>query len=320
LSEKNRHRGHKKGTTLILRDSKKAVPDDLVNLKNMTRLTYFKIIRFKPGRLYFRLFTKLLIFLFIIPCLLITRPSHAQSKSYSICFGSYKNIKYAEEAISRLQKQNYDAFYRYVEVRGKGKFYRVYVGRFNSKEEAKTKAEQLINSGIMSSDYFINVLFGKDQTDLSEVKGKETHKILNDSAIEEDKELETKTREKTKPDILKIENPVYITDILFIKTQMGSEILHIYSNRLVVPDVSYIEGNNPQVVVDINDVVSIKKGLSEIDVNWKFIRTFRSHLYDNSNKLRIILDLVPEKDYSIEHFFYEKENILYLGVKEKDTE
>ena len=286
----------------------------------MIRDTYFKIIRFKLGRLYFRLFTKLLVFLFFIPCLLITGPSHAQTRSYSICVGSYKNINYATEAISRLKKQDYEAFYRHVDVQGKGKFYRVYVGKFNSREEARTNAEQLIDLGIISSDYFINVLFGKDQIDLSAVKDKETNEKLNDSVIEKDKEPETKTQENTKPDILKIENPIHIKDILFIKTQMGSEILHIYSNRLFVPDISSIEGENPQVVVDINDAVSVKKGLSKIDVNWKLIRKFRSHLYADSNKFRIILDLVPEKNYSIEHFFYEKENIFYLGLKEKDTE
>ena len=67
-----------------------------------------------------------------------------------------------------------------MEVQGKGKYYRVYVGKFNSKEEAKTKAEQLINLKIIS-DYFINVLTDKDQTDLSEGSSKENDKILNDS-------------------------------------------------------------------------------------------------------------------------------------------
>jgi len=207
-----------------------------------------------------------------------------------------------------------------VEVPGKGNFYRVYVGKFDSKEEAKTKADQLNKAGIIPSDYFINVLFGEDQNDLSEVKGKETDKILNDSLIEEDKEPEIKTQENTEPDISKIENPVNIKDILFIKTEMGGEILHIYSNRSFVPDISTVEGENPQVVIDINDVVSIKKGLSKIDVNWNLIRKFRSHLNGNSNKLRIILELAPEKNYSVEHFFNEKENIYYFGVKVKDNE
>ena len=228
-------------------------------------------------------------------------------------------MKYAAEEISQLKKQDYNAFYRYVEIPGKGKYYRVYVGKFASKEEAKTKADELINLGIIS-DYFINVLFDEDQIEVSEVNGKETNRILNDSITEEDKGHKTKTQNNTNPDILKTENPIHITDILFIKKQLGSEILHIYSNRSFVPDISNIEGKNPQVVVDINDVVSVKKGLSKIDLNWKFIRKFRSHLYGNPNKLRIILDLAPEKEYSIEHFFYEKENIYYLAVKEKDTE
>ena len=285
----------------------------------MIRDTYLKIIRFIPGKLYFRLFTKLLIFLFFIPCLLITGKTHAQSRFYSIRFGSYKNIKYASEAILRLKKQDYNAFYRYVDVQGKGKYYRVYVGKFNSKEEAKKKANQLINLGIIS-EYFINVLFDKDQIDVPEVNGKETSNISKDSIIEMGTEAEIKTRESNKPDILKIENPIHIKDILFMKTQMGSEILYIYSNRLFVADISSIEGKNPQVIVDINDAVSIKEGLSKIDVNWNFIQKFRSHLYSDLNKLRIILDLAPDKAYSIEHFFNEKENIYYLGLNEKDTE
>jgi len=400
----------------------------------MTHDTYFKINRFKLGRLYFRLFTELLILLFFFSCLLITRPTHAQSKFYSIRFGSYKNIKYATEAISRLKKQDYNAFYRYDEVQGKEKYYRVYVGKFNSKKEAKIKADQLINLGIIS-DYFINVLFDTDQIDLSdseydtkryylhassfkkkrlaekevqriskhghrgiiseeniegeawfrvylgpfqnkteaqstgselkenkiisfyrlrktdqifknreqapssspfipleqiigtpgkniqtEVNGKETIKILKDLIIEENKELEIKPQENTQTDILQTENPVHINDILFIKTQMRSDILHIYSNRFFVPDISSLKGENPRVVVDIKDAVSVKKGLSKIDVNGNMIRRIRSHLNGNSSILRIILDLVPDKAYSTEQFYYKKENFYSLSVKEEDTE
>ncbi len=389
---------------------------------------------FKPGRLFSRYFKGFLTLLFFLPCLLITVQADAQSKFYSICFGSYKNKNYAAEAVSRLKEKDYDAFFEYEEVQGKGKYYRAYVGKFNSVAEAKRKADQLITLEIIP-DYFINTLFDEDQAELPDIdhdtesyslhvssfkkkslaekevrrfskpghraeiseemvngeiwfrvylgpfrnkaeaqaaaaelkkdkiisyyrlskrdqgsnekeQAKPSYSLIplepaaekleksnkakagvkadrsvsKESILEEYYNPETESHGNAIPDILKTENAIQIKDILFLKTQMNVEMLHIYSSRFFVADISFVQGENPQVVVDIKDAVPVKKGFSKIDVNGKIIRRIRSYFTGESGKFRIVLDLVPENDYSAEQFFYKKENILSLFVKRENTE
>lgn len=84
-------------------------------------------------------------------------PAYAQDNFFSILISSNKNINSAFEDISRLKKLGHDAFYRDDSIKGKGKWYRVYVGKYESKEEAKEEAERLKKKGLLS-DYSIKVV------------------------------------------------------------------------------------------------------------------------------------------------------------------
>jgi len=84
-------------------------------------------------------------------------PAYAQDKFFSILISSNKNINSAVEDISRLKKLGHDAFYRDDSIKGKGKWYRVYVGKYESKGEAKEEAKRLKKAGLLS-DYSIKAL------------------------------------------------------------------------------------------------------------------------------------------------------------------
>jgi len=56
-----------------------------------------------------------------------------------------------------LKKLGHNAFYRHEEVKGKGRYYRVYVERFKSREEAEKEAKVLKQLELIS-DYLIRVI------------------------------------------------------------------------------------------------------------------------------------------------------------------
>ncbi|MBW2610178.1 MAG: SPOR domain-containing protein [Deltaproteobacteria bacterium] len=72
------------------------------------------------------------------------------TKGYYLQVGSYKEKANAEKLAANLKASGQNAIYRYETVKGKGKFYRVYIDGFSSKGEALKKAKALKKSGIIS--------------------------------------------------------------------------------------------------------------------------------------------------------------------------
>lgn len=59
---------------------------------------------------------------------------------YTLQVGSHRTVAEAAEQVSTLKHEGLDAFYLEAKVRGKGTWYRVAIGLFNSKEQAETTA------------------------------------------------------------------------------------------------------------------------------------------------------------------------------------
>ncbi|MEJ2155691.1 MAG: SPOR domain-containing protein [Desulfobacteraceae bacterium] len=76
--------------------------------------------------------------------------SSANSTAVTIQVSSFKKQDEAEKEIVRLKSHGVDAKTRYESVPGKGMWYRVYVGRFQKKSEARTYAESLKAKGIIT--------------------------------------------------------------------------------------------------------------------------------------------------------------------------
>ena len=114
-----------------------------------------------------------------------------------------------------------------------------------------------------------------------------------------------------------LEESVSIRDITFRKAPNGMEVVFIHSNRFFKPVIFALEGRRPRLVVDIKGTSYIKQGLSTISVGGALIRQIRSHLSQDSKKLRIVLDLDPSKDFVTNQIFYDKNNIYSLEVIEE---
>ena len=85
--------------------------------------------------------------------------AHADTVTYSIHFGSYKNIENAEKEVTRLKRLGYNAFHRCETIKGKGKWYRAYIGRYGSRIMAKKEARALKEAGLIS--YFSTRALGR---------------------------------------------------------------------------------------------------------------------------------------------------------------
>ncbi len=81
----------------------------------------------------------------------------------SIQIGSFENLGQARKEKSRLKALGIDAFIRLEKVSGKGNWYRVYVGRFNTKRQALDYQWELKRKGIIHWSWIKRIRTTTDQ-------------------------------------------------------------------------------------------------------------------------------------------------------------
>ncbi|MFC1823331.1 DUF1566 domain-containing protein [Thermodesulfobacteriota bacterium] len=210
-----------------------------------------------------------------------------QKPFYAIQLAAFRTRQRTVNMVTRLTKSGYDAFYRHETVKGKGKWYRVYIDRFGSSQEANERAEELKQKGIFS-DYYIRLL-------------SYTH--------ENGRMASDHVPAKTAP-------PLVIKEIAFKPGEnKNEERVYIHANRLFVPLVFTLVGEKPRIVIDIKNTASVQKGQSTIPVNGLYIKRIRTHHDRRSGTLRVVLDHYPSRKYSVNQIFYKAENIYCVIVK-----
>ena len=85
-------------------------------------------------------------------------------------------------------------------------------------------------------------------------------------------------------------------------------------NRYAIPKVLTLEGDRPRIVLDIMDVLHWD-GEDKIPVNGRLIRQIRTYLHRDTDKLRIVLDLNPAKDYIINQTFNNPDRIYCIEIR-----
>ncbi|NIS62781.1 MAG: hypothetical protein GTO13_19400, partial [Proteobacteria bacterium] len=94
-----------------------------------------------------------IIFLILLLCCPFTDfvfSARVEESLYLIHVSSYRSRKSAEIEVSNLKKRGVQAFYRYESVKGKGKWFRIYIGTFENRQEAMEKGAELLRKGIIS--------------------------------------------------------------------------------------------------------------------------------------------------------------------------
>ena len=107
------------------------------------------------------------------------------------------------------------------------------------------------------------------------------------------------------------------TRVRSIRFQLGKEWENVFVDfdSFSIPVFFTLEGDKPRIVLDIKHV-SHWKGKRKIPVNGEYIQQIRTHLHKASEKLRIVLDLKPKKDYTVQQIYEMNANIYTIEVRE----
>ncbi len=106
---------------------------------------------------------------------------------------------------------------------------------------------------------------------------------------------------------------VRVSDIQVISEADGTDKILFLLKPFSDPKVFSIEEGNPRIVIDISNVRSWD-GRPTLAVNGHCIRQVRTHLHRAEKRLRIVLDLVPSRDYTASPVYYEGKGIYCITV------
>jgi len=85
------------------------------------------------------------------------------------------------------------------------------------------------------------------------------------------------------------------------------------------PQTMIVEGEKPRVVCDFFDAGLASDIDDSIEVNNGIVEKIRTGVHKwPKSKVRVVLDLTPERNYEVDQFFFEKENYYVLVVKAKE--
>jgi len=254
--------------------------------------------------------------LLIISCFsLWTQAVLAEKKVFGIQVAAFRHTHRAEKAVKALKEKGHAAFFRHEEIKDKGKWYRVYIARFASREMASDKARQLKQNGIIP-DYYIrpiaDIPIGERKGDPRDRKIKGAEKAQK--AVDQSSQPVARKPDRVfdGPD-----GPLVIRDITLHSREDLKETVLISVDRFFEPSVFALEKDKLRFVVDIKNVASVKKGLSKIPIKGTLIKRIRTHHHRGTHTFRVVLDLYPARNYDITQTFYNKENIYAIVVGEE---
>ena len=111
------------------------------------------------------------------------------------------------------------------------------------------------------------------------------------------------------------EMPKKITDIRVEVTQEGEEKVIFALNGFYPPKSFSIEGDQPRVVCDFFGTRLANSIINRTKVSGKFIQQIRIGIHKgNKPKIRVVLDLVPEKQYKVKQLFFKEDHVYTLIV------
>lgn len=247
---------------------------------------------------------------------------HAEEANiYVIHVSSFKNRNSAEHEISNLKELNLHAFYKYELVKNRGNWYRVYIGTFNDKKEARASGLELIDKGIIS--YFQPVHVQKDLTageksvqsnKLTEQYFKEPEELKMLPVIKMRSDIDKKKKNKvpTKPKAIKMtEREVPLVEKKEIKRRDKKDTLHSRSPFSLSLNAGGFRSGSAsdfqitEVKGAITNIYSLKTISSQVTFTPSFRLYKDYHMYGSFTYLfgnridSMLLSLGPKKTFDI---------------------
>lgn len=98
------------------------------------------------------------------------------------------------------------------------------------------------------------------------------------------------------------------------------EMVLFHLNDFFPPTVSAIEKETPRVLCDFNDMRLGKDVTTSLFANGKYVERIRAARHENPGKVRVVLDLAPDRDYDLQQVFFKNDNLFVLIVNELPAE
>lgn len=115
-------------------------------------------------------------------------------KGFYLHIASNKMRKTADETVGDLKKTGRNVFYKYEDVPGKGKWYRVYIDGYDSRQEALKDAQSLKKAGLING-YELMSPNGADKADNETIKHMDKKFFLHIGSYKDTGNAEKKVKE-----------------------------------------------------------------------------------------------------------------------------
>ena len=111
-----------------------------------------------------------------------------------------------------------------------------------------------------------------------------------------------------------------LLDVSYESTANDSEMVLFKLNDFYPPIVFGIEKGNPRVVCDFLDTLLAVDIPPVIETNGFFVRKIRTARHPSPEKVRVVLDLVPNKNYDLQQVFFKEDNLFVIIISEFEKE
>ncbi|MBU1565993.1 MAG: AMIN domain-containing protein [Proteobacteria bacterium] len=117
----------------------------------------------------------------------------------------------------------------------------------------------------------------------------------------------------------KTESP-RLLDVSFDDSSSKGEMVLFHLTNFTPPTVSAVEKDNPKVFCDFIGVELGKTVEENIAAKGKYVERINTSKQSKPDKIRVVLNLTPNRDYDLQQIFFKKDNLFVLIVNELPPE
>jgi len=110
--------------------------------------------------------------------------------------------------------------------------------------------------------------------------------------------------------------PPQLLDITFDDSSNKGEMVLFHLNDFYPPTVSAVEKDKPRVFCDFMEMALGKKVQENIAAKGKYVQRIRTTKHKKPNKVQVVLELSPDRDYDLQQVFFKNDNLFVLIINE----
>jgi len=111
-----------------------------------------------------------------------------------------------------------------------------------------------------------------------------------------------------------------LLEVSFDDSSNRGEMVLFHLNDFFPPTVSAIEKNNPRVLCDFQNMRLSGDVQKAIVAGGKYVENIRTAYHADKDKVRVVLDLSPDRDYDLQQVFFKNDNLFVLIINELPAE